>query len=170
MSTSCLYGFKKDGKLKLAYNHSDSYPNGFGKQVVLFVRENTLEELNEICNKIKLVNRKELPNDNDIKEMIEKNIYYKNNEVILNWEDIFWVNDTFLYYYKKDFFAMPDFSEWLSGCQDYLYIINLDINKFEVYKMKFSDETKDVNSEFEKYKLLKKFDLENIPKDWENKI
>ena len=134
MSTSCLYGFKKDGKVKLMYNHSDSYPSGFGKDVVLFIRENTLKELNEICDKTKLVNRKELPNDKDIVEMIEKHIYYKEDGEILNWEDIFWSNDTFLHYYKKDFFAMPDFSAWLSGCQDYLYIINLDTNKFEVYK------------------------------------
>ncbi len=167
MSTRCLYGFKKDGILKLMYNHSDSYPSGFGKDIVLFIRENTLEELNEICDKVKLVNRKELPTDKDIMEMIEKHIYYKDNGEILNWEDIFWSNGKFLHYYKKDFFTMPDFSEWLSGLQDYLYIINLDLNKFEVYKMRLSNDKEDENSEFEDYKILKKFDLENIPKDWE---
>ena len=33
--TRCIYGFKKNGKLKVYYNNSDSYPNGFGKNIVL---------------------------------------------------------------------------------------------------------------------------------------
>lgn len=33
MSTRCLYGFTKDGDFKLAYNHDDSYPRGFGKSL-----------------------------------------------------------------------------------------------------------------------------------------
>ena len=36
--------------------------------------------------------------------------------------------------------------------------------------MRLSDEEKDVNSEFENYKLIKKFDLKNVPKDWEINI
>ena len=43
-------------------------------------------------------------------------------------------------------------------------------NKFEIYTMKLSKEEKDIKSEFENYKLLKKFDLENIPKDWEMNV
>ena len=31
MSTCCLYGFKKNGKVKLAFNGSDSYPKVLGK-------------------------------------------------------------------------------------------------------------------------------------------
>lgn len=167
MSTRCLYGFKKDGKIKLMYNHSDSYPSGFGQRIVLFIRENTIEELNEICNKIRLVNRKELPTDKDIYEMIEKNIYYKRDDRILNWENIFWINDTFLQYYKENFFCIPDFSDWLYELEDYLYIINLDTNKFEIYKMRLSNDEKDANDEYEKYKLLRNFDLDKIPKNWE---
>ncbi|MBR3002518.1 MAG: hypothetical protein IKF38_03005 [Clostridia bacterium] len=128
MSTSCIYGFKKNEKLKLMFNISDSYPSGFGKDIVLFIRENTLEQLNEICDNITLKDRKDFPNDREINEMKEKNIYYEHNEKILNWDDIFWINDTFLNYYKNDFYVIPDYQEWLDGLHDYLYIINLDNN------------------------------------------
>lgn len=75
-----------------------------------------------------------------------------------------------MHYNKKVFFIIPDFSDWLSGLQDYLYIINLEQNKFEIYNMNLSMEEKDINSEFENYKILKKFGLDNIPKDWEMNI
>lgn len=139
----------------------------------MFIRENTLEQLNEICDNIKLVNRKDLPKDEDIAEMINKRIFYKDGDNILTWDRIFFANYTILYYYKKDFFTMPNFSDFLEDLMDYLYIINLDKNKFDVYKMKLSDERKDEEDEgdlFKKYKLLKSFDLNNIPRDWEFKL
>lgn len=37
MSTRGAVGFVVDGKLKLAYNHSDSYPSGLGQDVVDFL-------------------------------------------------------------------------------------------------------------------------------------
>ena len=61
---------------------------------------------------------------------------------------------------------MPDYSSSLKWGPDYLYIIDLDINKFEVYERFFSNE-KDINSKIDKYKLLKSFNLENIPKTWD---
>ena len=39
MSTRGAVGFAVDGKLKLAYNHSDSYPSGLGQDVVDFMSE-----------------------------------------------------------------------------------------------------------------------------------
>ena len=105
--------------------------------------------------------------------MINKRIFYKDGDNILTWDRIFFANYTILYYYKKDFFTMPNFSDFLEDLMDYLYIINLDKNKFDVYKMKLSDERKDEEDEgdlFKKYKLLKSFDLNNIPRDWEFKL
>ena len=99
---------------------------------ILFYRENTIDELNVICDKLRLVNRKDYPNDADIKEMIEKGIYYHDEDKIFEWDRIAWENETFMEYYKKDFYVLPDYSDWLEGPQDYLYIINLDNNTFDV--------------------------------------
>ena len=170
MSTSCLYGFKKNSELKLAYNHYDSYPSGWGKSIVLFIRENTLSELNEICDNIKLVDRKSLPNYNEIMEMIKKKIEYKCDGEILSWDDIFLHNYTIIEYYKKGFYIMPDYSKWIDGVNDYLYIINLDDNKFEVYEIDLLNKKVEKVYTYGKYKLLKEFDLESIPRDWDKDI
>jgi hypothetical protein len=39
MSTRGLYGFVADGELRVVYNHSDSYPDALGEDVVRFARE-----------------------------------------------------------------------------------------------------------------------------------
>ena len=52
MGTRGLYGFRKNGKDKITYNHWDSYPEGLGQNVLNFVKETSIEELNSIYDKI----------------------------------------------------------------------------------------------------------------------
>jgi len=170
MATRCLYGFKKGNDYKLAYNHMDSYPSGFGKEFVSFIRENTLSELEDLYEKIVLVDRNELPNDNQIKLLIDKKMYYKDDGKILNWEEIFYENGTILEYYTKDFYIMPSYNDWIDGGFDYIYIINLDKKTFQVYRYSSSSEDKviedNLDCNFPSDALEKEFPLEKIPKDW----
>ena len=164
MATNCLYGFKKKGNLKLDYNHFDSYPEGFGNKVVLFIRENTIEELNDIYDNIRLVSSKNYPSDEEIKILEEKNMFYKDSSGLLKWDEILSANGGFLSTYKVPLPYMCDYSHYLEGVPDYLYIIDLDENKFKVYHMCF-DENK-VCKDFKKQELIMEFELNNIPKDW----
>jgi len=56
MGTRGAYGFHKGGRDKITYNHFDSYPTGLGADVAAFVCQHTDEELNEIFDRIILVN------------------------------------------------------------------------------------------------------------------
>ena len=100
--------------------------------------------------------------------MILKDIEYKDNDKILNWRKILYLNKGFNTYYVKNFFYICNISIIDLKFMDYLYIINLDTNKFEIYEytidkvnVKLTDE---VNSE--RHILKKVYDLNNIPKDW----
>ena len=158
MGTSCIYGFYKDGNLKVDYNNMDSYPSGFGKHVVSFIRENSVEELHEIYDKTVLVPRKGIPSKTELEEIKKKKMCISFSEgEILDWEMLSVINEGFLEHYKIGGYFMPDFSEWLHHYQDWVYIINLDDDTFEVYNMKHSgdkeeDDLEKHNRYKEKYK------------------
>ena len=48
MSTNGIYGFRKNGEDKLTYNHCDSYFSYLGENIINFVKETPLQELNKI--------------------------------------------------------------------------------------------------------------------------
>lgn len=146
--TSCTYGFYKNGKYKVAYNNADSYPEYFGKEIVAFIRENTLEELNELADKIKLVKRHAMPTDKEYADIEKSNMYIEKN---FTWDSLYFENCGFFDYYINGYLFMPDYSDWM-GHQDWSYIINLDENLFQIYKFK---------NEF-----IREYDLNKIPKDW----
>lgn len=173
MSTSCIYGFYKNGILKVDYNHSDSYPSGFGKSVVEFIRENSLEELQDLYDKMVVVPRKEEPSEEQMKELRENNIYLDfGREEGFNWDLISICNYKFFEYYKKGVYFMPDYIDWFYAGQDWAYLIDLDDNLFQVYKCKyakvdFADSILEKKNRYkDKYQLLAQFDLSNIPKNW----
>ena len=171
MSTSCTYGFYKNGDLKVDYNNSDSYPSGFGKHIVAFIRENTIDELNELYDKMVVVPRKEVPNEIETQNLKSKGIYIDSSEDVFNWEHISVFNESFLEYYKLGVYFIPDFSQWFYAGHDWAYLINLDDNTFEVYSRKYSkDENEEQLREFnrysDKYTLRGKFSLDKIPRDW----
>ena len=55
MGTRGLWGFRKDGKDKLTYNHFDSYPDCLGHTIVEFLKKHTKKELEDIAKRIVLV-------------------------------------------------------------------------------------------------------------------
>ena len=161
---SILYGFSKNGKLKLGYEISETYMSDLRKDITLFIRENTLEQLNEICDKIQLVDEKMKPNEEQLKELLTKGIMCKERGELLTWGEIFNNNGTILSYYKDDCYYLPDYSILLGKTfREKLYIINLDDNKFEIYFRCDSES----NCKYDGYELKIAYDLENIPRDWD---
>jgi len=156
-----LYGFKKRGELKLDYNHYDSYPSGFGRELLLFLKSNTIMELNDICDKIILVEPDSFPNEEQIKEMKKKEIEYLDprNNNLLCFKDICDYNEKIINYYINDFYYLPNYGDSLDGVEDYIYIINLDKNKFEIYSY-----NSDKKCEYGKYELEQVYDLDKLPK------
>ncbi|MDP9750391.1 hypothetical protein [Thermoanaerobacter pentosaceus] len=134
MSTRGAYGFYKSGITKATYNHSDSYPSGLGRSVMEFIKETSIEEMNEIFNNIVLVNEDDLPSLEQIKEVAkitDVEIYDT-----INWYSLLRSVQGDLSAYKKGLRYMNDNQEFLknSAFCEWAYIINLDENVLEVYK------------------------------------
>lgn len=176
MATDCIYGLYKNGELKTGFNGCDSYPSGFGKYIVCFIRENTIEELHELYNQIRLYERKDEPNDEQLQELRKKNIDVDfGREEGFNWEMISIVNRGFLNYYKYGVYFMVNYLDWLKRGVCWAYIINLDENTFEVYERNWHHKDEDIQCNKkklcdDKYILKGAFDLKQIPKTWNNDV
>ena len=57
MGTRGAYGFKSQNKIKVIYNHFDSYPSGLGEDVVNFIQrvDHNLEGLKSHVDKMKAI-------------------------------------------------------------------------------------------------------------------
>lgn len=165
MATRCTYGFYKNNKLKMDYNHYDSYPTGFGVLVVNFIRENSIQELHELFDKIILVNRYETPTIEQKSILLKHNIKHEHKE----WKNILRSDAEFLVNYKRDMFFMLNYNDWFLSGQDWAYLINLDTELFEVYKHRFDGDPLDpidINKYNQTYTLTYLSSLSKIDKTW----
>lgn len=103
MSTRGYVGIRKNGEDKGGYNHYDSYPDGLGVSILKYIKNNTLESLEEDFNKITL----------------EK---YNTREDAWTYGDCLNVNMNVCNEFLYD-----------SLFYEYAYIINLDTNMLEFY-------------------------------------
>lgn len=71
MGTRGTYGFRKNGVDKLTYNHYDSYPSWLGSKVVEFCKNHSVKELNEIFDKIIMIDKSSTPTEEQINECIQ---------------------------------------------------------------------------------------------------
>lgn len=71
MSTRGLYGFRKDGKDKLTYNHCDSYPEILGHKILNFCKDVPVETLKDFYDSIELVDEDTIPTPEQIKKCKE---------------------------------------------------------------------------------------------------
>jgi len=136
MGTRGAVGFIKDGVHKVTYNHSDSYPDGLGNQVIDYIHDHTIEEMNAHFNNIKLVDEDKLPSDEQI-AACEKNDTINldvSNQSKTDWYCLLRnVHGQLAEYGKLGF--MIDSREFLFDglfCE-YAYIINLTTNELEFY-------------------------------------
>lgn len=62
MSMRGIYGFKRNNKYKVTYEHSYSNPDRLGLNILKFCADTSIEEMNEIYNKIILVTEDDAKN------------------------------------------------------------------------------------------------------------
>lgn len=136
MGTRGCYGFRKGGADKLTYNHYDSYPSGLGADVVRFCKETSIEEINEIFDRIVLVDNGTPPT----KEQIVECIGYYNSSVSErkpeDWYCLLREAQGNLNAYKSGLRYMIDDHDFIKDSLfcEYAYIINLDTNCLEFWR------------------------------------
>jgi hypothetical protein len=156
MGTRGIWGFHKDGKDKLTYNHYDSYPDGLGVVMITFAMAHPIEELNKICDRIKLVKEGSKPTVENIKHYMRVGAF--NGSVSSGSQDDWYCllrNAQFNpeAYASGDIIHMIDNHDFIKDSLfcEWGYIINLDTNKLEIYR----GFQKNQVSEKNRYKLAK---------------
>lgn len=137
MGTRGAVGFIKDGEIKVAYNHFDSYPEGLGEEVLNFVREYSVDQMREMFDKIELVDEDSTPTKEQIQRCREVGTI---NLGVGSGSEQDWYcllrgcqgnlkayADTGLMVNAKKFLGDSLFCE-------YAYLINLDDETLETYK------------------------------------
>ena len=147
MSTRGAIGFRKNNSDKLTYNHYDSYPSGLGEEIVDFIKNTSIEEMNKLFDELKLINLdydmqkgclKLNQQEIDILKFFiadERQIYGLNDCIE---EYLYRLNNNPLFYYKHEssIKEMVDNNSFIKDSLfcEYGYIINLDTNKLEIWK------------------------------------
>ena len=136
MSTRALYGFRKNGDDKLTYNHYDGYPEGLGKDIITFISNHTIEELNNIYDKIIMVDEENIPTEEQIKECEQYANLDVSEQSLMNWYCLLRDSQGDLSCYADGLKYMIDNHDFIldSLFCEFAYIINLDTNKLEVYR------------------------------------
>lgn len=136
MGTRGAWGFYRDGETKATYNHYDSYPSGLGSDIVNVLAETNNDELNEIFDRLKLVNSESTPTNEQIDECIK----FFNGSVstgqTTEWYALLREAQGSLQALKDGLDYMIDDKNFLRDSLfcEWGYIVNLDSNKLEVYR------------------------------------
>lgn len=135
MGTRGCYGFRKNGMDKLTYNHFDSYPDCLGHTMVKFCKATSISELNEIFDKLILVNESAKPTAEQIKECKQ---YYDGNvsrKTVEDWYCLLRNAQGDLDAYKNGLKYMIDNCGFIKDSLwcEYAYIINLDTEELEFW-------------------------------------
>lgn len=178
MGTSAMYGFYKNGVTKATYSHWDGYPDGLGENVVEFIKSTTVNELNQIFDKLIMIDSNTKPTV----EQIENCLPYFNGSVSTGktdeWYCLLHKTQGDLNVYKTDLKYMIDDSNFIKSSLfcEWAYVINLDENVLEVYEgfqkepQKNRYEKTESNNDYYNCALIKTFDLNNIPSNWTEEL
>ena len=174
MSTRGAIGFRKDGVDKVTYNHSDSYPDWLLRKVVEFASQHTDLALNNMFDRIELVNEGDVPTPDQI-EVYNK---YSNTNVGIQSSESWYCllretqGDLEVYSLLGGCTHMIDSHEFLSDSLfcEWAYIINLDLHCLEIYKGFNEDpkaagryaKVKDSRNNYQGVALIKAIDLDDI--------
>lgn len=178
MGTSAMYGFYKNGVTKATYSHSDGYPAGLGSEIVDFIKDTPVNELNQIFDKIVMVDRNKKATAKQIENCIEYFNKYVSTKKPTDWYCLLHGSQGNLNAYKSDLKYMVDSSDFIkdSLCCEWAYIINLDENRLEVYEgfqtepQKNRYELTESDNDYYNCALIKTFDLNNIPSNWTEEL
>lgn len=135
MGSRGVYGFYKNGIDKITYQHGGSYPRELGESIIKFIMSATIEEMNNIFNKIIIVDEESSPTGKQIeecKQYFDSNIRNNNMD---DWYCLLRKSQGTLIPYKDDLKYMIDSKDFIkSSLQcEWGYIINLDNNELEIY-------------------------------------
>lgn len=135
MGTRGLYGFRKNGVDKLTYNHYDSYPSCLGEAMVEFCKETSIEEMNEIFDKLILVVENSTPTKEQITECAEFYDGGVSTGKIDDWYCLLREAQGNPNVYKHGLRYMIDNQNFINDSLfcEYAYIINLDTNCLEFW-------------------------------------
>lgn len=174
MSTRGAYGFRSGGKDYVSYNHSDSYPEGLGEDILKQAKQLLKGGINELKKSVagmRLIDKKKKPTKADIKNLKPYTELNVGGQKTSDWYcltrrlqgDL--INHVISGYMLdgSNFLFDSLFCEWA-------YIINLDDNIFEVYKGFVKDKgvgrydsiKDDDKSEYYGVKLVVTFPLDKI--------
>lgn len=174
MSTRGCYGFYKNKIDKLTYNHFDSYFEGLGNNIVQFIRNTSIEQMNKIFEKIELVNEMDIPT---VEQVLDCQKYINLSVSTQSVTDMYCLlreTQGYLEPYRdtnlKWMINSNNFIKDSLFCE-YAYIINLDTNQLEIYtgfnKVKTNNRynTKPIDGYYQ-CRIIKKYPLDNIPEFW----
>ena len=139
MGTRGLWGLRKNGMDKVTYNHYDSYPDCLGDIITAFVHSVSDDELNEMFERIELVEDSSMPTPEQIKHCEDRNAVRLNvsNQSNRDWYCLLHSaqNNPELYIGDKPLRYMIDSHNFIldSLFCEYAYIINLDEQALEFY-------------------------------------
>ncbi len=157
MSTRGVTGFKIDGKLKITYNHSDSYPEWLGQRMVEFCKiyfPENIEQAKKRVRKVVMVSNKKKPTRNQIEK------YKKYSDLGVSENNYFdW------YCLLRRLQGIPILNEILQGRVYHMYnyetFLRDELDCQWGYIINLDDETLEVWHRGDK---LYDYDLHNLPK------
>lgn len=149
MGTRGSIGMIRNGVVKEAYNHFDSYPSQLGENFLAYAKSKTIEELEEVYCNLELIDE----DSNPTPEQIEKCKEFTDTSVGsgFGWYQLMRKCQGDMAAYEK-LGMIPDGSN--TGWQEWKYYIDLDNNKFVVVQV-YGNKTK-------------KFSLKRLPKNLES--
>ena len=135
MGTKGIYGFRKNGVDKLTYNNMDSYPSALGEQIVNFCMETSLEELNNIFDRIIMVDENNKPTQEEYK-ICTNHIKLPIYDPDTLWRTTLRKVEGYIYVYKNGLPYMLDHIRFINDSLfcEYGYIINLDDKVLEFWR------------------------------------
>jgi len=134
MPTRGLYGFRKNGVDKITYNHTDSYPKWLGENITNLCRSLTKQELNDIFDRLEMVNENGKPTENQLYIYRQWEHSDESASELNDWRDILRHAQGNMDALKSQRF-MTDSVYYIKLSNDcnYAYIINLDNNTLEFW-------------------------------------
>jgi hypothetical protein len=174
MGTRGVVGFHVNGKDKVSYNHSDSYPSGLGAEVLAFIQGTSLAEIKKTAERIILIDEDIPPTPEQIKDCEPWTDLGVSSQSTSDWYCLLRGAQGDLSAYTDGLKYMPDSNSFLldSLFCEYAYIINTDEQVLEFYsgfnkksrlrKGRYAAIQSEPDSNYYGVALIKKYPLEDI--------
>lgn len=135
MSIRGAYGFYKCGENKITYNHSDSYPDVLGKNIVDFIVSTPDGDIHDLFDKIELIDERESMTEEQIEECKKYNGNLEGHEDD-EWYNALRLSQGHLEAYKDGLkYMLKGYENFISNSLEceYAYVLNIDSYSLEFY-------------------------------------